>query len=488
MLPSWPVIGGVAPDAPSVRARTDRLVSVVDGMNALTSPQPDIKLVLDGHGVIREASVSRNVPTEDVQSWVGRLWTDTVADVGHDKVTSLLSDAREGGVSGFRQVNQRLPAGLEIPVEYTAVWLGGPLASTVAIGRNLQTVAELQSRLINTQQALERDYWKLREIETRYRQLFEASNEAVVLMRADNLRMVEANPAALRALGLVSRRRDVVADRELLASVDDAQREGLRAMLERAREQGKAPGVMIRLGPRLEPWIARTSHLRSEHGAVFLLQLSPVAHADDSAAPTDPPSTESLLARAPDAFVVIDRRGNICSANPAFAELVQVGSGRAVIGQPVERWFARPGTDLRVLLASVCEHGAVRGFPSVVRSTLGSDIAVEISAFGDRESDPEQIGLLVKDVGSARAMAGAMAGAGAASGLDGALMPLVERIGSAPMRRLVKETVEVMETRFIRRALDRTDGNRTAAAELLGLSRQSLYAKLGRYGIEPGSG
>ena len=455
---------------------------VMYGMNALTNPQPDIKLVLDENGVIREASVSRSVPADDVQSWVGRHWTDTVADVGRDKVASLLSDAREGGVSGFRQINQRLPAGLEIPVEYTAVWLGGPLASTVAIGRNLQTVAELQSRLINTQQALERDYWKLREIETRYRQLFDASNEAVVLVRADNLRMVEANPAALRALGLVSRRRDVVANRELLASVDDAQRDGLRAMLERAREQGKAPGVMIRLGPRLEPWIARTSHLRSEHGAVFLLQLSPVAHEDESAAVADRLSTEPLLARAPDAFVVIDRGGNICSANPAFAELVQAGSDGAVVGQPLERWFARPGTDLRVLLASVCEHGAVRVFPSVVRGELGGDIAVEISAFGDRESDPEQIGLLMRDVSSARAMAGA------ASGLDGALTPLVERIGSAPMRRLVKETIEVMETHFIRRALERTDGNRTAAAELLGLSRQSLYAKLGRYGIESGSG
>ena len=451
-------------------------------MNSLANPQPDIKLVLDENGVIREASVSPSVPVDDVQSWVGRRWTDTVADVGRDKVASLLNDAREGGVSGFRQVNQQLPAGLEIPVEYTAVWLGGPLASTIAIGRNLQTVAELQSRLINTQQALERDYWKLREVETRYRQLFDASNEAVVLVRADNLRMVEANPAALRALGLVSRRRDAVANRELLASVEEAQRDALRAMLERAREQGKAPGVMVRLGPRREPWIARTSHLRSEHGAVFLLQLSPVAQENGSARTAERLSTDSLLARAPDAFVVIDRSGNIRSANPAFAALMQTGSSNAVVGQPLERWFARPGTDLRVLLASVSEHGAVRVFPSVVRGELGSEFSVEISAFGDRERDPEHIGLLIRDVGSARAMAGA------ASGLDGALTPLVERIGGAPMRRLVKETVEVMETHFIRRALERTDGNRTAAAELLGLSRQSLYAKLGRYGIESGSG
>ena len=34
------------------------------------------------------------------------------------------------------------------------------------------------------------------------------------------------------------------------------------------------------------------------------------------------------------------------------------------------------------------------------------------------------------------------------------------------------------------KALELAGGNRTATAELLGLSRQSLYAKLNRYGLE----
>ena len=41
-----------------------------------------------------------------------------------------------------------------------------------------------------------------------------------------------------------------------------------------------------------------------------------------------------------------------------------------------------------------------------------------------------------------------------------------------------------MPALIVARALQATGGNRTAAAELLGLSRQSLYAKLGRYGLE----
>ena len=56
---------------------------------------------------------------------------------------------------------------------YTTVLLGGH-AGLLAIGKSLQAVAELQSRLITAQQTMERDYWKLRDVETKYRLLFDA--------------------------------------------------------------------------------------------------------------------------------------------------------------------------------------------------------------------------------------------------------------------------------------------------------------------------
>ena len=104
----------------------------------------------------------------------------------------MVEDARASGISAFRQINQRFPSGLEIPMEFTTVLLGGR-AGMLAIGKNLQAVAELQSRLIAAQQTMERDYWKLREIETRYRLVFDASDEAVVIVSPANLRIVEAN-------------------------------------------------------------------------------------------------------------------------------------------------------------------------------------------------------------------------------------------------------------------------------------------------------
>jgi DNA-binding NtrC family response regulator len=56
-------------------------------------------------------------------------------------------------------------------------------------------------------------------------------------------------------------------------------------------------------------------------------------------------------------------------------------------------------------------------------------------------------------------------------------------LGTTRLKGLVAATVGLVERHYIEAALAATDGNRTAAAKLLGLSRQGLYAKLSRYGI-----
>jgi DNA-binding NtrC family response regulator len=47
----------------------------------------------------------------------------------------------------------------------------------------------------------------------------------------------------------------------------------------------------------------------------------------------------------------------------------------------------------------------------------------------------------------------------------------------------VRETTDVIERMCIESALMLTGDNRASAAEMLGLSRQSLYVKLHRYGL-----
>ena len=57
-------------------------------------------------------------------------------------------------------------------------------------------------------------------------------------------------------------------------------------------------------------------------------------------------------------------------------------------------------------------------------------------------------------------------------------------IGRVPLRDLVRETTDVIEKLSIEAALELTGDNRASAAEMLGLSRQSLYVKLRRFGLD----
>ena len=70
----------------------------------------------------------------------------------------------------------------------------------IAIGRDMRAVAAMQQRLLQTQQALERDYIRLRQAESRYRLLFDVASEAVLIVDAETRRIREANPAAHRLL------------------------------------------------------------------------------------------------------------------------------------------------------------------------------------------------------------------------------------------------------------------------------------------------
>jgi transcriptional regulator PpsR len=444
-------------------------------MNTVNLTQPDITLLLDLRGVIQDVTVSNGVSDEEMQGWRGRAWTETVADLGSDKIRRMVEDALAIGVSAFNHVTQRFPSGREIPIEYTTVRLGGN-SGLLAIGRSFQAVAELQSRLISAQHSMEQDYWKLREIETRYRLLFDASIEPVLLLDADTLRIAEANPAAIRALGLNR-------GWEFLSEMAESERAPFQAMLQRVREQGKVPGIVIHLGSNKEPWVVRTSLINSEPSNAFLLQLAPgspksIAPARESA------HLPAVINRLPDAFVITDRAGIVRRANPAFLDLIEVAAEGGVLGESLERWLRRPGADLRVLLSHLERNGAVRLFATSIQGELGTEIDVEISAGADSQT----VGIVMRNVSRRLdAIADARPQPANEDRLQSALGALSLHAGGVALPVLVEDAVGIVEQHFIALALEQTGGNRKAAAELLGVSRQSLYTKLNRYSLDGGS-
>ncbi len=435
----------------------------VNGISA-----PDITLTLDMNAVIRDVSVSNTVSGEFVQAWLGRPWIETVADSGVEKARRSLSDAREGGVSAFRRILQRFPSGIELPIEYTTVRLGGG-AGLISVGRNLQASSELQSRLIAAQQAMERDYWKLREVETRYRLLFDASNDAVLVLSSDDLRVVDINPAAIRALGLTR-------GWEFLNEIAPRERDAFRDMLARARESGRAPGGVFHIGADGSPWILRSSLVNDDAEMFYMLQLVGVAESRPASPTLESAGLVRLVHAMPDGFVVLDRGGVILEANPSFLRLVEVAEESAVVGRRLDRWMGRGEDDLGALLSGLRRRGAVLLFSTTLRGEGGGRVEVEMSAGGNAEADPAYVGVVVREL--ARRIPAISAGAAPA------LPPLDD--GATPLKTLVQAAVSAVERHYVETALRITDGNRTAAAERLGLSRQSLYAKLNRYGLDGG--
>jgi DNA-binding NtrC family response regulator len=60
---------------------------------------------------------------------------------------------------------------------------------------------------------------------------------------------------------------------------------------------------------------------------------------------------------------------------------------------------------------------------------------------------------------------------------------VMDLVGTASLKELVSATSDVVEKMCIETAIRLTNNNRVAAAEMLGLSRQSLYVKLRKHGL-----
>lgn len=446
-------------------------------MIALNPTQPDVKLVLDQEGVIKRVVVANDIAGEPVDGWLGMRWGETVADGDSQRVGQLIERAIDQGISPLFQVTQRFPSGLVVPIEYMAVRFDEE-QGLLAIGKDVRAVAQLQSRLAVARESAERGSWTLREVETRYRALFEASNDAMLVVRGDDLRVSEANQAAMAALGLTGEGPDGVANADLLQHVALSDRPTLKAAAHRAGERGQAPRILVHLGPRAQSWLVRMSSLGSDQGPLLLAQLHPAGEGEARAAAAREVSTSELIARSPDGFAVLDQRGVILLVNTAFLELVQLGTPGSVIGENLGKWLGRPGGDMRMLLELLRSNGSVRLFPSTVRGSLDSRTQVEISAVSNNAEKPRYIGVFIRDVSRRPETAGQSAR------LADLLQSMTKQLGKTGLKELVSSTVGLVERHYIEAALEITGGNRTAAAGLLGISRQGLYVKLARYEMQ----
>jgi transcriptional regulator PpsR len=437
-------------------------------MSISATAQPDVTLFLDVEGVIREVAFCNALATEQPETWIGRRWVETVSDSGTSKVQRLVADARAQRVSAFRQVPQRFPSGIELLMEYTAVRLG-PRSGLVAVGKNLQAVNALQASVVAAQQAVERDYWRLRNIETRYRLLFNASSEASVLLESSSLRVLEANAAAARALRPGLSAVESIEGREIAGEFAPADREGFLAMLHRVREHGSAPAILVHLARDRAPITVRASLLKSEPSAVFLLQLSAVGQAMPRNGKQDRFSVEALMERHPYGFVILRRDGSIVRANRAFLELVQIGAEAWAAGERLERWLD-DSEAYAAMLTQVGGEGAGKVVYAKLRGQLGREIPVEITA-ALASDDSGYLSVLLRGDAPAERQAAE----------DSLLGSATAQMGSTTLQRSLSDTARAVERHCLQKALELRNGDSGAAALVLGLSLKSFRARLRQF-------
>jgi transcriptional regulator PpsR len=301
--------------------------------------------------------------------------------------------------------------------------------------------------------------------------LFERSTEPVLIVEAGTLRIREANPAAHQ---LVGARPASLPGKKLLNFIDRASHEGVSALVGAALVSDTVSPGRIRIARGSREVMASVNGFTQDRGQFLLVRLVPA---------TDRPAAEfspvlSLVDQMPDAFVVADSNLEIVTANAAFVELLQAASVDQLRGRHLSESIGRPGIDLDLIEGQIDQHGAARNVATILR--IGNDLEgepVELSAVRTTGEDG-YYAFVIRPIG--RRLRDLPPGS---QDLPRSVEQLTELVGRMSLKDIVRESTDLIERLCIEAALSYTSDNRASAAEILGLSRQSLYSKLHRYGL-----
>jgi len=429
-------------------------------VEALVSLAGDIVLLIDQNGIILDASGEADIARE-LKERVGDQWIDTVTIESRPKIDDMVS---RRGSDRWRQVTHQRSNG-DLPVRYIVVPLGDQ-GEMAAIGRDERGAAVLQQRLLQVQQSLERDYLALRQAESRYRLLFDMTAEPMMVVEAATRRVREINPAAKAAFNAPA----TVTGQPLGSFFEESDRERVIAFLGAAAAGADVAPIRVTIGKRKGALSARP--FRQGGAAYLLLRLDLPGNA-----PAAEPSLADMLDKMPDAFVLTDGRMGILTANAAFVELVQASAPDQLRGRSLGDFLGRPGIDLDLILGQLREHGVARNVATILRGLDQGREEVEVSAVHAPEAGGHYgfslrvVARRLRDLPPVR------------DDLPRSVEQLTELVGRMPLKDIVRESTDLIERQCIEAALAYTSNNRASAAEILGLSRQSLYSKLHRHGL-----
>ena len=439
----------------------------------LLGASTDVALMLEG-GIVKDVALANKALIADgySEAWLGKPWIDTVTVESRDKIEALLGD--EPDDRPWRQVNHVSPSALSLPVRYKTIRLTGS-DRVLAFGQDLSEISLLQQKLIGAHQDLERDYSRMRQAEGRYRLLFNSSSEAILIINGDDWTVEEANSAA----ELITELSQNNLIKSSITSLFDPSAAGrINTMIATAATQGLATESALTLNSGSRVNLSASAFLEMDKKRIILRVMD--VESDRSASRSNP-VFDRMIDYLPDGLIIADADQRILHINETFAQSAHLSSAQDAKGKPLSTYLGRSTTDVNVLYSSLRKNGLVRNFATIMRDQFGSDEQVEVSAVSAPTASGTVYAFSVRGVSRRLIQT-----PGLDQRLPSASTDFTELVGRVPLKDIVNESTLLIERLCIEAALNISDNNRASAAEMLGLSRQGLYSKLKRVGLDTG--
>lgn len=457
---------------------TEGLISAIrpEVVADILSRVSDIALVISETGLIKEVMYSPNlVGKPNMQEWVGLSIREVFTVESIAKFDTRLKQflAGDADVQPI-EVNHRARAPhAAFPVRYS-FHTTGATDNILMLGRDLTPVTEMQQQLVAAQIALENDYETQRDHDLRFRVLMEASDVPTALVSVETGNVLACNAAAETLLG--KPREQLIDDGFAREFEVSGESDIVSALVSAASDQIVTP-IDAHLSKDSRALSLMPTLFRSTGGQVLLCKMK-ASDAQGSSADQLQSHLVNLFQNGTDSIVFVNAAGYILSSNDAFLKVADITHAQSIQGRPMIDFLSRGNVDLNVMLENARRTGSMRLYATKVITEHGAERSVEISTTQLIAGSAAIFAMIIRDSRRVETVRTPIQQV-----TEPDMGSVVELIGGHSLKDIVAKTTDVVERMCIETAVEMTSNNRVAAAEMLGLSRQSLYVKLRKYDL-----
>ncbi len=432
----------------------------------------DISLLIDTAGLILEVIYNtENKNLGDIEHWRTRNIRDFItkeSGIKLEEILNLSSTENEKIEKDIIQLNHIKNGGDDFPIQYS-IHPTGVNNQILLFGRDLTQIAQAQQELMKTQLKFEREYDRYRSFDTKYRVILEQCGSAFIIVDEAG-QLIDFNQKAVAILEKADLNQMMLKDLFYQGiSID------ILSELETLNKNTPSTALNLNVKETNKEVQLKGTFFRSNDGVHSLIRLSSsssqrTSHSKEKIYLSD------LYQKTSDAFVFINEAGKIVDTNESFLILTENPNIDEVVGKSFSDFLKNATTDLKILTDNSKRLGKIRNYATDFITTFGSKIPVTISSTWVSNEDDDFYGFILRDSSNIELEK-------QNDNEEHSWEATTKLVGSAPLKELVAQTGDIAERICLETALNLTNNNKVAAAELLSLSRQSLYVKLRKHNL-----